>query len=261
MRFFLITALFVWAASAMSQVSASSTGSHRLTPMMATCGTEKAYERCLPMSKLIEPQIKKAIAGDYQSRRNIAFCLASGCEFSVMTDQTAACAWRRIILKTAGTKVDRTDIANEKHDCKGQSDTEVDRMMAPIIDLAMNTGAKPASNSVAELRKMIVVWLDETERTDRLWRKGSINGKSEQIRVLTSIRDLPENVPDGPLDAAKVNCAMAGRALANAMSSEQSLFSAASPDQAVRWQRSLGADKQEFKRYSNECRRLAVKAR
>ena len=119
----------------------------------------------------------------------------------------------------------------------------------------------PVRAGVAENRKAIIGWLDEIERTDRLWQKGSINGKIEQARVLARVHDLPENVPDGPLYAAKVNCVMAGQTLANAMSSEQSLLAAFTPDQALRWQRSLGADKKEFARYAKECRRFAVKAR
>ena len=59
----------------------------------------------------------RAWRGDYQSRRNVAYCLAGGCSGAVMTDQMSACAWRIAIVDSGDPQVDQTDISNLRMDC------------------------------------------------------------------------------------------------------------------------------------------------
>lgn len=59
---------------------------------------------------------KKAHRGDYQAQRNVAFCLARGCDGAVGVDPVHACAWRIVIMASNGP-VDGGDAANLRNEC------------------------------------------------------------------------------------------------------------------------------------------------
>jgi hypothetical protein len=64
----------------------------------------------------------KAWRGDYQGQRNVAYCLASGCEGAVKVNQFGACAWRMIILASKHDDADDSDVSNLKLDCEKLDD-------------------------------------------------------------------------------------------------------------------------------------------
>lgn len=59
---------------------------------------------------------KKALAGDYQAQRNLAYYLTTG-EEGVKADPVAACAWRIVILKSGHAQADASDTSNKQFDC------------------------------------------------------------------------------------------------------------------------------------------------
>lgn len=60
---------------------------------------------------------KKALAGDYQAQRNLAYYLTTG-EEGVKADPVAACAWRIVILKSGHPEADASDTSNKQFDCE-----------------------------------------------------------------------------------------------------------------------------------------------
>jgi hypothetical protein len=59
---------------------------------------------------------KKALAGDYQAQRNLAYYLITG-EEGVKADHVMACAWRIVILKSGHSQADASDTSNKQFDC------------------------------------------------------------------------------------------------------------------------------------------------
>jgi hypothetical protein len=59
---------------------------------------------------------KKALAGDYQAQRNLAYYLTTG-EEGVKADPVMACAWRIVILKSGHSQADASDTGNKQFDC------------------------------------------------------------------------------------------------------------------------------------------------
>lgn len=66
----------------------------------------------------------KAMAGDYQGQRNVAFCLKTGCDGGVAVRVVEACAWRMIILGSEA-RVDQSDMSNYFNDCGSLSETDI----------------------------------------------------------------------------------------------------------------------------------------
>ena len=65
---------------------------------------------------------RKALAGDYQARRNMAFCFRVGddgvvCRGWPRPAPIEACAWRAVVLFSGDRRVDGTDTAGLKIDC------------------------------------------------------------------------------------------------------------------------------------------------
>ncbi|TKI08646.1 hypothetical protein [Martelella alba] len=74
---------------------------------------------------------QKALSGDYQSQRNLAFIYGQekgqgnpGDKDYVPQDDIRACAWRKVILMSNAKIADSTDYANESIDCKKVSPTD-----------------------------------------------------------------------------------------------------------------------------------------
>lgn len=70
-------------------------------------------------------QAKKALSGDYQTQRNLAYDYGQaqgrgtpGDAEYIPHDDIRACAWRKVILLSHQTQADSTDYANEAIDCK-----------------------------------------------------------------------------------------------------------------------------------------------
>lgn len=59
---------------------------------------------------------KQALSGDYQAQRNLAYYLSTGAD-GHSKNPVMACAWRIVILKSGGAKVDDSDRSNKKFDC------------------------------------------------------------------------------------------------------------------------------------------------
>ena len=64
----------------------------------------------------------KAMKGDYQGQRNVAFCLMTGCDDAVRQDWITGCAWRMVLKAARDRRYDLGDKMNFDVDC-GRSDT------------------------------------------------------------------------------------------------------------------------------------------
>ena len=60
----------------------------------------------------------RAMAGDYQSQRNIAWCFVDGCYGVEPIDDLRACAWRLVIANAKHPKADASDRDNVETDCR-----------------------------------------------------------------------------------------------------------------------------------------------
>jgi hypothetical protein len=59
----------------------------------------------------------KAIQGDYQGQRNVAYMLGRGYADTVLKDRVTSCAWRLVVVASGSPKVDDTDLGNVRVDC------------------------------------------------------------------------------------------------------------------------------------------------
>lgn len=71
----------------------------------------------------------KAMTGDYQSQRNIAWCYVDGCTGVEPIDDVKACAWRMVIFAAKSPRSDASDADNIRIDCD-QALTPEDRQTA-----------------------------------------------------------------------------------------------------------------------------------
>jgi hypothetical protein len=83
-------------------------------PVNGVCG-DKSCESS--KREFVEKDWPAAWAGDYQAQRNVAFCLSNGCSGAVEVIDSAACAWRMVILDSAHDQADDTDESNRRVDC------------------------------------------------------------------------------------------------------------------------------------------------
>ena len=67
--------------------------------------------------------LKKAIAGDYQAQRNLAYSYANPAT-GERADKIKSCAWYQVILKSGSDKVSVGDVGNVKVYCGALSDLE-----------------------------------------------------------------------------------------------------------------------------------------
>lgn len=116
----------------------------------ALCGLKPATGRSTvfaaapPLAELLPPWVAtptteqvaayraeeaRALSGDYQSQRNVAWCFVDGCTGVEPIDDVRACAWRKVILAAKHPKADASDRDNVTLDC--------DRALAPAdVDVA-----------------------------------------------------------------------------------------------------------------------------
>ncbi|MFM8444140.1 MAG: hypothetical protein ACKN9W_12485 [Methylococcus sp.] len=67
---------------------------------------------------------KKALSGDYQAQRNVAYWLSGGNNGVPPINEVLACAWRIVILKSGSPSVDSSDVSNKKLYCDKKLDAD-----------------------------------------------------------------------------------------------------------------------------------------
>ena len=68
-------------------------------------------------------EMKKALAGDYQAQRNIAYYYSTGVDGHTQ-DVITGCAWRLVILKSKPSQIDSTDTNNKTVYCDQQLNSQ-----------------------------------------------------------------------------------------------------------------------------------------
>lgn len=64
-----------------------------------------------------EDELKsKALSGDYQAQRNLAYGFATG-DQGIKIDHAAACAWYLLILRSDSSRLDVSDVGNVATHC------------------------------------------------------------------------------------------------------------------------------------------------
>jgi hypothetical protein len=76
---------------------------------------------CLMTQAKLTYELPLAYQGDYQSQRNVAYCLTFGCE-AFRPALVLGCAWRVVIQASGSVEVDDSDTLNLR-DCLGRIDT------------------------------------------------------------------------------------------------------------------------------------------
>lgn len=61
--------------------------------------------------------LPEAYKGDYQSQRNVAYCLSTGCDGAILTKPIKGCAWRIVIVGSGSVDVDQSDTINLEMEC------------------------------------------------------------------------------------------------------------------------------------------------
>lgn len=74
--------------------------------------------------------LRQALAGDYQARRNMAFCFRTGddgftCRGWPKPQPIEACAWRAVVVFSGDGKVDSLDTTALKIDCGKLNSAEI----------------------------------------------------------------------------------------------------------------------------------------
>jgi len=67
---------------------------------------------------------KKAMAGDYQAQRNVAYWLTGGNNGAPPFNPILGCAWHLVIIKSGSLSVDASDISNKQLYCDKRLDAD-----------------------------------------------------------------------------------------------------------------------------------------
>ncbi len=67
---------------------------------------------------------KRALAGDYQAQRNVAYWLTGGNNGTPPINPILGCAWRLVILKSGSPSVDSSDVSNKQLYCDKRLDAD-----------------------------------------------------------------------------------------------------------------------------------------
>ncbi len=78
---------------------------------------------------------EKAMHGDYQAQRNLAYGYSSWPYPGQDKNQILACAWRMVILKSGNERVDSTDVSNRKVDCESLDAASLEAAEAQTLSL------------------------------------------------------------------------------------------------------------------------------
>lgn len=104
-------------------------------PVAKPCGVSDANRACLADTHDLAPAFAKAMDGDYQSQRNIAWAFSGASPF-VEADPVQACAWRQVISATRPADAAYTDDDQKRVDCGKLTASQIeaaDRVSAQII--------------------------------------------------------------------------------------------------------------------------------
>lgn len=96
------------------------------TKYLQTCPSGGSEPMCDSQREKLIAEWPKALQGDYQSQKNVSYCLSTGCRGAVRVDRIAGCAWRIVILASGNAKIDRSDNDNFRSYCReGLSDADI----------------------------------------------------------------------------------------------------------------------------------------
>ncbi|OJV51422.1 MAG: hypothetical protein BGO36_03730 [Burkholderiales bacterium 68-10] len=84
---------------------------------------------------------KKALAGDYQAQRNLAYSLGR----EIPINELQSCTWRIVILESGSDEVDDSDVTNKQAAC--------DRKLSPDATYAAGLKAATLQDKIAARRK------------------------------------------------------------------------------------------------------------
>jgi hypothetical protein len=105
------------------------------------CESESKY--CSVDQKEFKKWFPKAMRGDYQGQRNVAFMLSGRGEAgAVIPNKITGCAWRMLIIASGSPKVDSTDTSNLKLDCGRLGDVEREAAAAQAQTLSKRIGRR-----------------------------------------------------------------------------------------------------------------------
>lgn len=100
---------------------------HAATPKVTNCQSAPDAKLCETQKIQFAQDFKQANAGDYAAQRNVAFCLAKGCDGAVAVDKINACTWRMIIQ---GAPNQKTEADRWSYDADCGSLSNADRKAA-----------------------------------------------------------------------------------------------------------------------------------
>lgn len=75
---------------------------------------------CKSSAKQFREEFPRALRGNYDAQRNVAFCFLTGCDGAIVQDRPRGCAWRAIIIASGSPKIDTSDRANFDGSCRGK---------------------------------------------------------------------------------------------------------------------------------------------
>lgn len=81
----------------------ASAQSQNVSDYVQDCSAATDTSACKMMSQDIDKDLAGAWKADYQSVRNVSYCLMTGCDGAVRIDVTEGCAWRAIAYTLAPT--------------------------------------------------------------------------------------------------------------------------------------------------------------
>ncbi|WP_109059455.1 hypothetical protein [Aggregatibacter aphrophilus] len=88
----------------------------------------------LAMTDKAKDELQKALSGDYQTMRNVAYAMKEG-SFGHDKNPIAGCAFRKLILIVNQDKTDAGDYGNEYVECKALSPNESEQAWKMALQL------------------------------------------------------------------------------------------------------------------------------
>ncbi|MDD1499775.1 hypothetical protein PVA19_15235 [Agrobacterium sp. CNPSo 3708] len=112
------------------------------TSRQNSCQSAANTELCETQKTQFAKDFKNANAGDYAAQRNVAFCLAKGCDGAVPVNQINACTWRMIIQGAPNHKTE-ADRWSYDADCGSLSNTDRKAALSQAEKLYKRVYRKP----------------------------------------------------------------------------------------------------------------------
>lgn len=83
----------------------------------SSCDQHPKEEECLRNAKSFEGYYDRAIKGEYEGQRMVAFAFGIGME-GILPRPTLACAWNLVILRSGHLEATPDDTSNTKYNCE-----------------------------------------------------------------------------------------------------------------------------------------------